>query len=92
MPRGGSRPGAGRAKGAVSKATAARIEAVKASGQEMPFDYMMRVMNDPTVEHTRRDAMSIAAAPYAHSKLATITGKDGGPIEHRLEVTWKDPE
>lgn len=82
MPRGGSRPGAGRAKGAVNKETAAKIEAVKASGLEMPLDYMLRVMNDTSADHDRRADMAKAAAPYCHARLATVehTGKDGGKI------------
>jgi hypothetical protein len=80
--RGGYRPGAGRPKGSVNKTTAARTAAMAAGG-EMPLEYMLRVMRDPTVEHERRDMMAKDSAPYCHNKLAAIehTGKDGGAIQ-----------
>src|SRR4051812_16314411 len=72
----------GRKKGVPNKRTAAEKAAVEASG-EMPKEYMLRVMRDPTVEHERRDRMASAAAPYFHSRLTSteVSGKDGGPIE-----------
>ena len=77
----------GRQKGTPNRATAARVEEIKATG-ETPADYMLRVMRDPSVDHDRRDKMAVAAAPYVHPKLAAIehTGKDGGPIE-TVELT-----
>lgn len=82
----------GRPRGSVNKRTAATQDRLAAAGTEMPLAYMLRVMGDRSVDNERRDDMAKAAAPYVHSKLTTVTGKDNGPIEHRLEVTWKDPE
>ena len=45
------------------------IKAAKAAG-ETPLEYMLRVMRDPTVEHSRRDEMARAAAPYVHAKIS----------------------
>jgi len=35
-----------------------------------PLEYMLAVMNDPTVPEERRDRMATAAAPYCHPRLA----------------------
>ncbi len=80
----GSAPGerrGGRQKGTVNKRTIVEREQLEASG-EMPKEYMLRVMRDPTVDHDRRDRMAKDVAPYVHPKLANTehTGKDGGPI------------
>lgn len=88
MARGGPRQGAGRKAGSPNKATA-ELKAA-AVGGEMPAEYMLRVMRDPTVDHDRRDKMAIAVSPYYHAKLANIehTGKDGGPIQ--VNITGDD--
>ena len=80
--RGGKRPGAGRKRGAPNKATIKRQTEIAATG-ETPLDYMLRVMRDGQQEHSRRDDMAKACAPYVHPKLAAVehTGKDGGPIK-----------
>jgi hypothetical protein len=61
----------GRPKGSRNKRTRALIEAVQ-SGGETPLDYMLRVMRDPKAPARRRDEMAKAAAPYSHSKFASI--------------------
>lgn len=78
MANGGRREGAGRKPGVPNKITAETRKAAAAGG-ELPKDYMLRVMRDPTVEHDRRDKMAVAVAPFFHPKLAAIehTGKDG---------------
>jgi len=49
---------------------AAKAEAaVAGAGGEMPLDYMIRLLNDPTIEPHRRDAMAKAAAPYWRSSI-----------------------
>ncbi len=86
MPKGGARAGAGRKKGGTNQRTRELREAV-AVGGELPLDYMLRVMRDPTADHSRRDDLSKAAAPYLHSRLSTVevSGKGGGPVQ----VSWK---
>jgi hypothetical protein len=69
MPRGGKRAGAGRPKGSQNRKTAEFRAEIAASG-ELPLDYMLRVMRDPTTEPPRRDAMAKAAAPFVHRPLA----------------------
>jgi hypothetical protein len=81
--RGGARPGAGRKKGSVNRATAeARTEAAKIG--ETPLEYMLRVMRDPTTEQGRRDDMAKGAAPYLHARLAATA------LHGALEVTRID--
>lgn len=72
MSRGGKRPGAGRKPGSKAQATKQALEAVGAG--EMPLEYMLRVMRDPTADEKRRDAMAQAAAGYIHPKLSSVTG------------------
>jgi hypothetical protein len=69
--RGGKRLGAGRKAGAPNKATAARQEAVEASGLT-PLDYMLAIMRDETKATEDRFEAAKAAAPYVHPKLASV--------------------
>ena len=71
MARGGVREGAGRKPGVSNKVTAAKRAEIAASGEE-PLDYMLRIMRDEGAEERRRDKMAVDAAPYLHSKLATV--------------------
>jgi hypothetical protein len=56
---------------------------------------MIRVMNDPTTEPHRRDAMAKAAAPYLHPQLAAIHHRhanvDGTPIAPTINLTINAP-
>src|SRR5258708_29968379 len=58
----------GRPQGSRNKRTRAVLEAAQAGG-DLPLDYMLRVMRDPTASAKRRDEMAKAAAPYLHSRL-----------------------
>ena len=69
----------GRPKGSRNKLTRALLEAVQVGG-ELPLDYMLRVMRDPKAHARRRDEMAKAAAPYLHSKLASIEPAGGNTI------------
>jgi hypothetical protein len=66
--RGGARRGAGRPKGVKNKRRPARFRAADAERQ-LPLDYMMRVLNDPSQPIERRDRMAVHAAPYLHARL-----------------------
>ena len=55
--RGGARPGAGRKKGSVNRATA-EARATAAETGELPLQYMLRIMRDPRASNTRRDEMA----------------------------------
>lgn len=73
------RPGAagnprGRPRGSRNKRTRALVEAAQ-NGGELPLDYMLRVMRDPNTTAKRRDEMAKAAAPFLHSKLASIENR-----------------
>ena len=85
----GSQPGerrGGRRKGQPNKRTA-MLQAEIEAGGEMPREYMLRVMRDPTVDHARRDEMAKSVAPYVHNRLAAVehSGKDGGAIV----ISWR---
>ena len=90
--KGGRREGAGRKKGSPNKKTAETIAKVELTGIT-PLDYMLNAMRRPyprgasvaqkiAIDELRFEAAK-AAAPYVHSKLATVqhTGKDGGPMK-----------
>ena len=89
----------GRKRGTPNKRTsvlAANAEAaVAGAGGDLPLDYMIRVMRDPTTEPHRRDAMAKAAAPYLHPQLAAIhhrhTNADGTPIAPTINLTINPP-
>jgi hypothetical protein len=84
---GGKRPGAGRPKGAVSKVRLAQKAEIAKSGLT-PLAYMLQVMRDENATQWRRDWAALQAAPYCHSKLASIehTGKDGTPLQVNLVI------
>ena len=89
----------GRKKGTPNKKTsvlAAQAEAVVAvAGGEEPIQYMLRIMNDPSVEPARRDSMARAAAPYRHAQLQAIAHRHldskGRPIAPVITVTVMQP-
>jgi hypothetical protein len=61
----------GRPRGSRNRRTHALVEAAQ-NGGEMPLDYMLRVMRGRNASAKRRDDMAKAAAPFLHSKLASI--------------------
>ena len=73
----------GRPRGSRNKRTKALIEAAQAGG-ELPLDYMLRVMRDPSAAEKRRDEMAKAAAPYVHAKLSSI---EHSPLQDQPRVT-----
>jgi len=82
MARGGFRPGAGRPPGSKKpKDGAAPVAAVvpptePAGPKKNPLEYMLSVMNDPTVSEERRDRLAIAAAPFVHARAGAEGKKD----------------
>ena len=68
---GGKRPGAGRPKGAASRANEQVRQEAAATG-ELPLAYMLRIMRDPSQPVGRRDEMAKAAAPFCHSRLSSV--------------------
>jgi hypothetical protein len=68
---GGKRPGAGRPKGAASRANEQVRQEAAATG-ELPLAYMLRIMRDPSQPVGRRDDMAKAAAPFCHSRLSSV--------------------
>ena len=90
--RGGARPGAGRKKGSLNRATAdARAAAAKTG--ELPLDYMLRIMRDPKASNTRRDEMARTAAPYLHPKLVATPFVPSPMVsdDNRIEIVFVDP-
>lgn len=86
MAKGGSRPGAGRPKGAINRIAAAEREALLNDGGLTPLAYMTRIFRDERADQVRRDDMAKAAAPYFHPKLANVEvgGKNGEAIKIHL--------
>ena len=82
MKHGGKRPGAGRPRGSANKYSAEIRDAAVASGEELPLEYMLRVMRDPNIDPHRRDFMAKAAAAYVHPRLNSteVGGKEGEPV------------
>jgi hypothetical protein len=87
MGHGGARPGGGRPKGSVGKATAEALAKAKAEGI-LPLDYLLKIMRDGDADEAKRIDCAKAAAPYIHQKLTAteLTGKDGGPVKTVVNV------
>lgn len=78
MGRGGYRAGAGRPRKTEKKEkpTTKQSEPKSDYGEDLlPLDYMLKVMNDPKVDASRRDRMAIAAAPFMHGRKGEGAGK-----------------
>lgn len=74
MARGGSRSGAGRPKGAVSKFNdEARAKAAEEG--TTPLAYLLGIMRDETKSEEVRIDVAKAAAPYLHARLSSIEAK-----------------
>jgi hypothetical protein len=77
----------GRKKGTPNRRTAEMRAEMAATG-ELPLDYMLRIMRDPSADEKRRDYMARAAAPYLHAQLQSTQvqqlGADGQPIGPKI--------
>ena len=91
MSRGGARPGAGRKPGTPNRVTAELQAAVAASG-ETPLEYLLRIMRDPTADNSRRDQAAKDAAPYVHSKLASVDATVQANMDGSVSFTWLPPD
>ena len=78
---GGKRPGAGRPKGAASRANEEVRQEAAASG-ELPLAYMLRIMRDPSQPVGRRDDMANAAAPPPSRSRAGRSERQRRPPYH----------
>lgn len=93
MPRGGAREGAGRKKGLPSVKIKDRLSVVeKAMAQGItPIEVLLNTMRQLYASGQLMEAAKVAgdAAPYCHSKLASIelTGDEERPTHHVF--TWK---
>jgi hypothetical protein len=96
MPRGGYRVGAGRkpSQKTLEKRLALAINQESPS-DEMPLQYLLRVMRDPTVDPARRDRAAQMAAPYCHPRMYDNRfGKRDAALEEAHKATedseWAD--
>src|SRR5262249_29800956 len=91
--RGGARPGAGRKKGSLNRATAEARAAAAKTG-ELPLEYMLRIMRDPKASNTRRDEMARTAAPYLHARLSTTAYVPPPRLDedNEIRVVFVDPD
>src|SRR5262245_28997417 len=84
----------GRPRGSRNKRTQTLLEAAQTGG-ELPLDYMLRAMRDPSAPAKRRDEMAKAAAPFLHSKLASIEqhgSDDMPPALTHIRVSFVKPD
>lgn len=87
--KGGFRPGAGRKKGGLNKATVARAAEVVSragatvkAGDKLPLDVMLEALH----AKYRKDgaeaafALAVAAAPYLHPRLQSVDANVSGDL------------
>jgi hypothetical protein len=82
----------GRPKGARNRRTRAVLEAAEAGG-DMPLDFLLRLMRDPSAPITRRLEAAKAAAPFLHPKLNSVDPKptEAAPVTS-LTVRFVHPK
>lgn len=92
MPRGGVRPGAGRKPGGTTAKMKSRVEFMEkalAAGIS-PLEVMLNTMRDLYAMGEKAEACKIAAdaAPYCHSKLASVehSGPGGEPLAWQFMI------
>ena len=92
MPRGGTRPGAGRPRGSPNKASAKREAEIESSGLT-PLAYMLAILRDKDASTGDRRWAAATAAPFVHPRLAQqqFQGPDGGKIVVQI-VRFADVE
>jgi len=72
--KGGYRPNAGRPR----KGDSAPNDEIREGAERLnvtPLEYMLGVINDTSIDPSRRDRMAVAAAPFVHPKAGEATGK-----------------
>lgn len=79
----------GRVKGTPNKASAAKAEAVAASGLT-PLDYMLSIMRDEDNPKDMRLDAANKAAPFVHPKLAAIEHSGGVTLSHEAALDELD--
>ena len=84
--RGGKRPGAGRPKGAKTKASVEMIADAKAAG-ELPHEFLLRVARgEPIGDHLptfdQRVKAAIAGARFYAPQLSSIEAKVDTTVSH----------
>lgn len=90
--RGGKRPGAGRKKGSVTKATVYRQEMLARAAADgiSPLEVMMSAMREAWDAGDKDKAVQVAekAAPYIHAKLAAVqhSGDADNPVHTRSVI------
>src|SRR5947207_2643713 len=87
---GGKRPGAGRPKGAASRANEQVREEAAATG-ELPLAYTLRIMRDPSQPVGRRDDMAKAAAPF-ELKISKAKSSSVRPAPHLVLIVVSRPD
>ena len=91
MTHGGKRKGAGRPKGVEAGTKAERLAASLGKGQTTPLKYMLNMLNNPKVSIEKKMWAAKEAAPFVHSKSAslntTISGDDDKPVA--VTIGWR---
>ena len=91
--RGVSGNPSGRPRCARNKRSLTIIEDAQAAGQ-LPLEFLLSVMRDNEQKIERRIEAAKAAAPYLHSKLASIEnpGPPDKPQVTAIQVSFVDPK
>ena len=98
--KGQARPAnSGRRRGTPNRRTLERRAAedaeLKALQNDLPLDYMLKVMRNPATDPHRRDVMARAAAPYLHPQLQAVAHKlvdeKGNPVAPVVNLTVSTP-
>lgn len=90
MPRGGKRPGAGRKKGQVTKATVFRQEMLARAAADgiSPLEVIMTAMRNAWAanDHEKAVEYAVSAAPYVHPRLAAVehSGNQDKPLAYEV--------
>ena len=91
MTHGGKRKGAGRPVGIKAGTKAERLAASLGQGQPTPLKYMLNMLNNPQVSIEKKMWAAKEAAPFVHSKRAsvntTISGDDDKPVA--VTIGWR---
>ena len=91
MKHGGKREGSGRPKGVKNGTRHERLEKMLNKGTVTPLDYMLNILNTKKTSPEKKMWAAKEAAPFVHSKLAsvnkTISGDEDKPIA--VTIGWR---
>lgn len=72
----------GRPAGSRNKISKTQIQVALENGDQMPLDYMLTIMRDESLPMPIRFEAAKAAAPFCHSKLASVQHTGALSVSH----------